>query len=367
MPKNKPDVYLPLHWVKTLPEQTNLLEGVSPEQVRILCEAQYDEAARQDALNRCPNLVRLVAYVNSIGNNELRTDTLCNIDAISLLQVWSKNKQVYKLDSDFISELINTKTISVTKNGWDYLPYSTFYVDLSENYDLCQRIIGKGLFIRVEKGKTSNLDAATRRKEMVHSAEAYVIHVVKVTDDLFFRDLFAFDNENSETDVDELNLQNSVLIYKSEGAGTSEYHVDANNSDIDGKLYRVLIAQILTYLSSVSPDIEENEETKKTYKQPAQGAAPKNRFSEIRKWDIGVRFGSAFRKWKSGQSKSPSANTTTGEKAKMRPHSRRAHWSHFWYGSGENKERRPKWVDSYFVNTDEQEISVVIHNVKNEK
>ena len=62
-----------------------------------------------------------------------------------------------------------------------------------------------------------------------------------------------------------------------------------------------MVVQILNYLSSVQPDIEENPQTKKTYRKPAPHTEPKNKYSEIQKWDVGVRFGAAFRAWKKEQ------------------------------------------------------------------
>lgn len=51
---------------------------------------------------------------------------------------------------------------------------------------------------------------------------------------------------------------------------------------------------------------------------------------------------------------------------KQRPHSRHAHWSHYWYGHGEDKVRRPQWVAAYFVNTDNgEDATTVVHKVDN--
>lgn len=127
----------------------------------------------------------------------------------------------------------------------------------------------------------------------------------------------------------------------------------------------ILIQQLLTYLSSAEPDICEDENTKRTYRKPNPNSAPKNKFSEIQQWDVGVRFGASYRKWKKSQEE-PSSNEpkSSGERSKQRPHSRRAHWSNYWYGTGENKERRPKWVASYLVNVDDDNQDVaVIHKV----
>lgn len=54
----------------------------------------------------------------------------------------------------------------------------------------------------------------------------------------------------------------------------------------------MLIFQTVMYLASKKPDVSENEVTRKTYK-PSK--IIKNKFSEIQKWDVGVRYGSEIR------------------------------------------------------------------------
>ncbi len=84
---------------------------------------------------------------------------------------------------------------------------------------------------------------------------------------------------------------------------------------------------------------------------------------------MGVRFGAAFRKWKADKSSKKvnddcQAEVSSKSHSKQRPHSRRAHWSHYWYGHKEEKVRRPKWINAYFVNMqDTSDSPAVIHRV----
>lgn len=78
-----------------------------------------------------------------------------------------------------------------------------------------------------------------------------------------------------------------------------------------------------------------------------------------------MRYGNAFRKWKKQKSNNSVLSSSSGD-MKQGPHSRRAHWSHYWYGHGEDKVRRPKWVAAYFVNTDNgEDATTVVHKVDN--
>ena len=70
---------------------------------------------------------------------------------------------------------------------------------------------------------------------------------------------------------------------------TGKIHYDKVKTNT--KLFSILVIQTLTYLASMEPDIRENPETKNTYRPPAKDASPKNKYSEIQKWDVGVRYG----------------------------------------------------------------------------
>lgn len=190
------------------------------------------------------------------------------------------------------------------------------------------------------------------------TSDEYLIRICRVTDSIFFYDSFTFKNEDTETYATDVASQTEISIYTNEILGIK------NTVRFDGRLYVILLQQVLTYLASTEPDLVENVNTKRTYRKPTENSIPKDKFSEIRQWDVGVRFGSSFRRWKQ---QSVNRNTTSrgvGERARQRPHSRRAHWSHYWYGHGNEKVRRPKWVASYMVNIDSNTDSpTTIHRV----
>lgn len=341
MSKDKTPLYLPLAWANFVDDNWKNLQ-LDPYAARVAVEGQYSMDEKLGAIYSNPVLTRIFASGESVENTEMRND----IDSFSLVKLWEKNKQVYKFDKDFINELANTETISMTKDLWDYLPYDIIYVDLSDCPEVCKEIIGDGFFVKVEKVNSVN--------------PHYCIHAMKVTKELFFTDVYTSRNEEWECKVDDMKSATDVLIAHND----NELH-ENNRVSMNGQLYKVLIFQILCYLSSSEPDIEENENTKRTYRRPSPGTAPKNKYSEIQQWDIGVRFGNAFRKWKKERENPNVTPRTSGERAKQRPHSRRAHWSHYWYGSGDNKVRRPKWVASYFVNTEDgqEQNPTTIHQV----
>lgn len=116
-----------------------------------------------------------------------------------------------------------------------------------------------------------------------------MIRIYRVNQDMFIKDMFELGNVSDQLGFCNLS-DTKEEIYLSNG---EEKKITSN---IRGLM--TMVVQILNYLSSVQPDIEENPQTKKTYRKPAPHTEPKNKYSEIQKWDVGVRFGAAFRAWK---------------------------------------------------------------------
>lgn len=58
--------------------------------------------------------------------------------------------------------------------------------------------------------------------------------------------------------------------------------------------FRLFLLQFLMYLSSKEADIIESPETIKTYKP---SSLVKNKYSEVRKWNVGCRYGEKIRSY----------------------------------------------------------------------
>ena len=59
--------------------------------------------------------------------------------------------------------------------------------------------------------------------------------------------------------------------------------------------FRLFLLQFLMYLSSKEPDINESPDTINTYRP---SSVIRNKYSEIRKWEVGVRYGEKIRQFK---------------------------------------------------------------------
>lgn len=355
MPKAK--TYYPLE-ISTKVSQMLPKYAFSAEDMARLTENLLSKEMKQELVQ----LKRAVLLVSGKDTDiksydDLSDRDLNQLDFMATVSAWSENKQVFKVDTDFAQALINTENLHVSKDMWNYLPCNTMYFDFSDVPFVRDEIGVEGAFVKVVKDTFK---------------DSWELHIFRMHGGMKFtaNPLF-ITNADQDCDfgqsVDALKLD---LLQEMYG---KEYAIKAKNNAKSV----LLVIQLLCYLSSVEPDIHENEFTKTTYRPRKTGTPIKNKFSEIQQHDVGVRFGTAVRKHQK-------QNTCTGTYAthrtssSKRPHYRKAHWSFYWYNvlddNGEKvynvygvpvKVKRPKWLEATFVNENYGETDVVIHKVVN--
>ena len=113
--------------------------------------------------------------------------------------------------------------------------------------------------------------------------------------------------------------------------------------------------------AEIAPDEEQKAITKR-------GVIIKDKYSEIRKWDVGFRTGSAIRLYEETEKLRNTENQNkNGSHASPRPHMRRGHWHHFWTGpKAKPKERKLilKWLSPMAVAADPEDAPIVFHKVE---
>lgn len=352
---SKKQEYYPLQVCKTI---TSLVPSMAftTEEMRVLTERRYSHEAKEAVVST--SLRRVAESGNRVSfkkYEDLTANDLKSMDFYSTVLMWSKNKQVYRFDKDFLNELVETENLHMTKDAWDYLPCNVFYLDFSGNPDLMEQFELQGVFLNVVKDEVN---------------DTWELHTFRMKEGLLHKN-YVMNIPNAETDYDWsiFHRENSPMEFLIGEDKWNERKINA--------VSLLMIPQVLSYLSSVEPDIRESESTKQVYRKPDAKAAPKNKFSEIHQEEVGVRFGTAFRKW-SVAHKSPEPTGKRGGTAghTKRPHFRKAHWQHFWYNvtsaTGEpvlnqdgsvQKVRRPKWVQASYVNEKLGESDAVIHKV----
>lgn len=267
--------------------------------------------------------------------------------AVSILQTWEQQKQVFKLDKDFCNQLMQTENLRTIKDFWDYLPFNSFYLDLSSCHSETDEIYNgiHGIFINVHKfcyGEFSGIEL-TRFKS---DDEMYIIDVGVLSNDSSLKTMHIYEkNENSKSSFD------IPVAAKS----NTEKLFQGNTTKLNKIIY-----QTLNYLSLSKPDIRESEETKRTYKPRPEGSKPKLKMSEVAKWEVGYRYGAAFRKYAQEHSGPSEGKGTSGKT--VSPHFRRAHWHT--YG------KEVVWQDVIAVKMGDilkEDVPAVIHKVRKPK
>lgn len=241
-----------------------------------------------------------------------------------LISQWSKYKTVYRFDPDFYEILIDTEDTNFYQANMKHLPYNCFFVPDSTGEIL-------GTFVYVE----------------LHDEESYItsMRVVEVKD-----------NGDIEYSCVTTPMHDKESIY-SEVTKNLE---DLKGWDSDVKklpdeevrqlaLDHVLpIIQMCYYLAAQNSELQERK-TKKTKRPRRKDGQPIN----IRQWDVGYRIGNDFRK-----TRPDSEDTSYRSNSRPRPHTRRAHWHHFWCGPNKSQ-LELKWLAPIFVNANETKNNIV--------
>ena len=122
--------------------------------------------------------------------------------------------------------------------------------------------------------------------------------------------------------------------------------------------------QVVLYILASNAEIVPNSEQSFITKR---GATIKDKYSEIRKWDVGIRIGAAIRQKSASVEKGESIKTASGHSS-PRPHMRRGHWHHYWTGPrnvSENRRLILKWLSPMAVAATPEDTPIVIHEIKN--
>lgn len=243
---------------------------------------------------------------------------------IVALAKWRQSKQIFEIDEELCDILMETDKVDeeIPTEIIDRLVYESFYVKLPEDY------------IRVTN------------QEGQFSVDGF-FYFVSGKSVIF---VFLFTSGHTQSfgfDIEEgLTLRQCI-----------DKHMKVSS---DVYSFTNFCIQIVLYLCADNADVEENYIQKQIYKSPTRNI--EDVYFEVRKWDVGFRYGKAVRK----------ATVYTGDShregshTRKRTHVRRGHWHHFWRGSkaGE-RELILKWISPVVINAEYENIAT-IHKVKKE-
>lgn len=293
-----------------------------------------------------PNFISSIESKNSSLRTEFKDVFLFPI----LLNEWAKSKQVFKPDPDFADALLHTDKLCVSRSMIEHLPYNLFYIDTSD----CETFKPiDGLFVYVKSyGEVASFCLYSITNNLTYFSfyltVSYDEHCCISIDfdkfgvakyDAYIPSLFRTDSV--EKDVTRLVVNDSDL--------------KISRADV----YAFAI-QLIAYLSIEEPQLTDSDLTKGTYRAPSACSKVRNKWSEVRIQDVGVKYGSDFRKTYTSQPTNEYENT--GKRKSPIPHFRCAHWHKFWVGEG-RKQLVLKWIAPVFVGNGDNK-NVIIHKVK---
>ena len=257
---------------------------------------------------------------------------------------WSKTKQVYCFDSDFISEMAKAeRSISIPNNIFDKLPFKTFYLDFKRNAEICSLTGADGVLVDILK-----------------------MQVPEFPDDRLWLPQYIFFKDGVRYS-DECKILNEAAAFGGKNSVIDlEMICDSDRDEYgnDRKLLDILTLQMILYLCSYEPDIRDDVASK-MQRRKAKQQKKTNRNTELPEQlhIVGERFGAAFRKWTQGSLGQDSSSSVGGH---VRPHVRRAHWHRYWVGKKGQQELTVKWVHECFCGLSEDEAEEKLDTVKHQ-
>ena len=286
-----------------------------------------------------------------------------------ILKEWSQSKMVYKVDGSFFHTIKNTKNLKFSNNMLSHLPFNTMYFDLSDVKDI-GNFAGAWVQIRnyAPREYMSTIYMVTRTV----SKASYNGNTVDQHGLFSYYCAYNFSElkDDEEIDVpisDMLNKIQDDYILRDFQIDNGEIKVTKQPLKQEDDHRREIIAailQILEFLHAKIDDIEESPITKSTYKP---STVVKNKFSEVRQWDVGIRYGKAIRfaqKQVAEEAKrmvKENNSLPTKTRKPVRPHIRSAHWQRYHVGEG-RKEIKVNWIPPIYV-CGTKEIPVTIRKV----
>ncbi len=269
-----------------------------------------------------------------------------------LWQEWGRAKQVYKPDTDFADALLNTKKLQMTRSMLKHLPCHTFYIDVSS----CRQF-----------GNICGILVHIQITEEDCKFAMYLLSPNLVYFSFYIGGRF---DENGVVglNLDELAKEDPEYGYEIWHPRTiSELQmqdIKASDYTLSRNSIHIFAMQMISYLTIDEPQLTESPLTKGTYRPRPAGSPVRNKWSEVKIEDVGIRYGTTFRKQVKEIAKIQ--NKQDGEKRHRKspiPHFRAAHWQRYWVGEG-RKECRVNWLEPVFVGNNVGS-DIIIHNIKN--
>lgn len=327
-------------WMIDACENVRADNATWPAHVYVAIDAVEQEAGRQLARGGVLNQFL-----------ELSNQQQINMFAAGLMwATWRMTKGIYRFDSDVYQAVINTKSnLAIPAAMLRRLPEWCVYIEtpsLSCDFGMGDTEL-HGVFVTfsMKAGREFLMIYADTDSEHFDDIMPPSIHIDTMAETLDAGIRFAMEDSQAK---------NEVLAKKLES-------------------WLMPVMNLLLYLCADREVTHKNKVLEPTNPMPKKTKKGWRLFQAqgIKKWDVGVRLGSALRVAQSQQS------NESADGSKKRPHLRRAHWHTFVSGKrlredgtaipANERNRHIKWVPPIAINVDDiDELPAIIKPVKNE-
>lgn len=284
-------------------------------------------------------------------------DIYSNIDVnhyhmLAALASWRRYKQIYKFDTTLLNELLTSSVddkipIQVLTN----LPYNSFYVEI-KTFDI------DGFFVFYDDDCRGNKNSLELRFSVIYSNGSSIPYFIPLINDSTVTDALKIAyRQDLKRVTPMLSKDNKISVLKNLSANNVTDIIDDEHFYKSSSVILALL-NLVYYICAKNADITENSDTKKTYKT-INTERIKDKFSEIRKWDVGYKVAKMLQNQCSDKSSS-SNSSSSNLSSRKRPHTRRAHFHHYWVGKKGEQKLEVRWVHAAFINADKDNDNIIV-------
>lgn len=263
------------------------------------------------------------------------TELFMYIMNVHTSSTWRENKISYKVDKELLRQFYEMdlpRSIIV-----DYLvkhPSEIYYIDISQYGDKILKG-SHGIFISTQYNERNIfVIRLTILVPQDNCEDIYIMHMGIPLDD------------SKELILDENSFEGFI------------------DKDVNAKYLYRLIMNFILYLHASNRDVEISERTRSNHTRP-KTTTVKDKFRELKEFEVGVRYGNEVRKNKVRYKYiGEKQDNNESDKRRVTSHYRAAHWHRYWVGSGNNKTLELRWIEGVFVKGSIESNDVTIHKVR---
>lgn len=328
MEKKKCDVYAPLELLK---KTTAGYPNVWKQMEQFHNENGIGESFAWPEWCYAPLAAAITVATSGIPleNSEKIISALPAAQSIAALASWRLSKEVFVMDPDL--ELLLYKQIDdldICPEVLTHLPYPCFYVQTSTLFCGSDKI--EGFFVHLE------FDMEDGHREL---------RFLFVRED---RTVFGYPIYIDAKDIRNSIEQTLKQTHPNTVSDLSYQRTHENLASLETLLKESL--QLVLYLCSENVEIDKNPEQDTFMRR--SNLVVRDRYAEIRKWDVGVRIGRAMRRYKQMCSISADGSEPLQQTGQIsfRSHLCRGCWCDYWIKSSDGGRKLAlKWIEPTFV------------------